>query len=79
MPETITTPDFEQIAKQILASGGLYDDFMLTLSIVEQLRLVWNARGAADLAAFDALSSLSRDTRQMVRDEFERDLRGLDR
>lgn len=48
MPET---PDFEQIADQIINDhlGTLADS--LRAPIVEQLRLVWNARGAADLKA----------------------------
>jgi hypothetical protein len=48
------TPDFYQIATQFLSGMGMLEDPLLAGPIAEQLRLVWNARGAADLAAFRA-------------------------
>jgi hypothetical protein len=57
MPETITTPDFEQIAKQLTKEGAVHSDedsrLWLRAEIVKQLRLVWNARGAADIAQIE--------------------------
>src|SRR6185295_2374110 len=64
MPDT---PDFDQIARQIavtLSEGRPIDgieeltEFLdvaqrLRVAVVEQLRQVWNARGAADLAALE--------------------------
>lgn len=47
MPET---PDFEQIARRlsgVWADRGAVEG--MTESVAEQLRLVWNARGAADI------------------------------
>lgn len=44
MPDT---PDFDQIALRIV------HDVNVEISIVEQLRLVWNARGAADTQAVE--------------------------
>ena len=47
MPET---PDFEKIARAILeASDGEPGE----TRIAEQLRLIWNARGDADLAKIE--------------------------
>ncbi len=53
MPES---PDFEQIAQALveeLGTPAIYD-VQHVRRIVEQLRQVWNARGAADLKEFDA-------------------------
>jgi hypothetical protein len=43
------TPDFHQIARRIAAEAGYGDDGAMTSMIADELRLVWNARGAADL------------------------------
>ncbi len=52
MPET---PDFDQIARTILeASDGEPGEGR----IAEQLRLVWNARGAADIAKIETELSM---------------------
>lgn len=56
MPE----PDFDQIARRI---AGVWGDSStlkpMTEAIAEQLRLIWNARGAADVARLEAeLSSM---------------------
>ena len=54
-------PDFDQIARQLVDA---YDpdamaDRSIAIDITEQLRLIWNARGAADLVTLEAaLSSL---------------------
>lgn len=47
MPEP---PDFDQIALQLVTQGQARDQ----VAIIEQLRQVWNARGAADRATLDA-------------------------
>jgi hypothetical protein len=49
MPES---PDFDAIAHAI--KWSIPDDKVDTEFIAEQLRLVWNARGAADLATIEA-------------------------
>jgi hypothetical protein len=58
MPET---PDFEAIARRIFPVDDIgHDALAAALSaesrdhLVAQLRLVWNARGQADLNALDA-------------------------
>lgn len=54
MPET---PDFDQVARRLANDGsesGIVDDEH-THAIADQLRLMWNARGAADLAKIDAV------------------------
>jgi hypothetical protein len=54
MPEP---PDFEQIAKRVLLTVTDITDPHYCGSvtqIAEQLRQVWNARGAADIATIDA-------------------------
>jgi hypothetical protein len=56
MPES---PDFEQLAQSIASEAGFTGRGALTSMIAEQLRLVWNARGAADLAAFRAIGNSS--------------------
>lgn len=50
MPETT---DFEAIARQITGRLGFIGSGGYAAMIAEQLRLVWNARGAADIAAID--------------------------
>ena len=55
MPET---PDFDAIAQRLLIAGsedGVVRTIMTRDRIVEQLRHVWNARGAADLAELEAV------------------------
>jgi hypothetical protein len=52
MPEA---PDFDQIAHRIFRQAEVDDSLD---HIVEQLRLVWNARGAADMKAVDEKLSL---------------------
>jgi hypothetical protein len=47
MPET---PDFEQIARQLLVDFDPDWHAETVERITEQLRLVWNARGASDTA-----------------------------
>jgi len=53
MPET---PNFDQIAKSLLlqVAKDLVQTSLAHNHVVEQLRLIWNARGAADLATIDA-------------------------
>lgn len=43
------TPDFDQIAREIVNLGPLNGNL-----VAAQLRLIWNARGEADIAAIDA-------------------------
>lgn len=52
LPET---PDFDQIARQFFDDYvGYVDDPTATLAAIsEQLRLAWNARGAADAQAVE--------------------------
>lgn len=48
--------------------------------IAEQLRLIWNARGAADFAAIDALDRVDLDTPLAAMLTHSQDaIRGLDR
>jgi hypothetical protein len=62
MPET---PDFEEIA-QLIHFGATGETLVLMdediAPIVEQLRLVWNARGAADLTALEPIIGKLGDT-----------------
>ena len=50
------TPDFDQIARKLFDDYvGYVDDPNATLAaIAEQLRLIWNARGAADITKLEA-------------------------
>lgn len=48
MPET---PDLDQIALRLVTQGTARSQ----VALVEQLRLVWNARGAADVVQLDAV------------------------
>jgi hypothetical protein len=72
MPES---PDFEQIADRLVVIHAPFG--ASRAAIAEQLRLVWNARGAADIAKLDALDVLEHgDTYIKI---FDRALRRLDR
>ena len=55
------TPDFDQIARRLAEEMGFFDDSpgSAMSDIIEQLRQVWNARGAADLpgATIDAVTN----------------------
>jgi hypothetical protein len=42
-------PDFEQIARQAISGSEFH-----IRRVTEQLRLVWNARGAADIHAIES-------------------------
>ncbi len=58
MPET---PDFEKMAHAIAMSVPAVTGAAFVLHrthIAEQLRLVWNARGAADIIAIDEVGEL---------------------
>ena len=61
------TPDFDQLARRVVDETGVGrldewdadDPDRVVRAIAEQLRLVWNARGAADLAKIETeLSTL---------------------
>lgn len=72
------SPDFEQLVRTALerwnidpADGPQWARMLEDLA--EQLRQVWNARGAADLDAIDAAVGAGVDTR------IARALKGLDR
>lgn len=84
MPE----PDFEQLARLIGEETGAarldeweYGTFDRALAMIaEQLRQVWNARGAADLAALDATMPYTADGVIVgVRSGVVRAIRRLDR
>jgi len=76
MPET---PDFKKLAHDIAATILSHrDDFVVTANagyVEEQLRLVWNARGAADIAKIEADVSLE----DVYVKNLDRALRSLDR
>jgi hypothetical protein len=75
MPET---PDFDQIATRWIAewrTGKGLGEVTLETLVAEQLRLVWNARGAADLAKIDL--EFADDT--LTLKSLDRALRSLDR
>jgi hypothetical protein len=80
MPET---PDFEQIAERIALRTGAFQaplaDVMAELT--EQLRQIWNARGAVDLAKVEhELSSMMGSTMAgPYCKNLDRALRALDR
>lgn len=82
MPET---PDFEKIASQILDRSPLINvDWkrITAASIAEQLRLVWNARGAADIAKIETILEQPRrevPPRIVTVTTFDLALRRLDR
>jgi hypothetical protein len=61
MPET---PDFDQIARQAISGS----EFHIKL-LAEQLRQVWNARGAADLAAIENEATAQIHTRAELAEE----------
>lgn len=81
------TPDFEKLAQHVLEN--LPDAFLTrgasassaVPAVVEQLRLIWNARGAADLVTIE--SSLSSQMGSTAAGPYvknlDRDLRKLDR
>ncbi len=63
----LDTPDAERIARQLVELGIVADDghsgrgdaAVAVAYVVEQLRLMWNARGAADLANLQAVLSMT--------------------
>lgn len=85
MPET---PDFDAIALRLTAAVAvlpipLEAAHALVTEVREQLRLVWNARGAADVARVDAtLPLLYLDQRNLdgwIAKHLDQALRKLDR
>jgi hypothetical protein len=84
MPET---PDFESIALNALGLVSLSEDPLVETGravmverIAEQLRLAWNARGAADIARLDsALSAVMGALARPYVKNLDRELRKLDR
>lgn len=81
MPET---PDFEQIAHRIAMSlpGAIGPPFVLLREhIWKELRLAWNARGAADLVALEAslASQVGATEAGRIGKNLNRALRALDR
>lgn len=51
------TPDFDQIARTYLARldvSEIGDESRASAELADQLRLVWNARGDADIGALEA-------------------------
>lgn len=80
------TPDFDQIARNMITPIEGDDDERRQLKakvvadIAEQLRLVWNARGAADIALLEAtvVELFERPSPSMAK-TLDRALRTLDR
>lgn len=58
MPET---PNCETVARRIVKLARLFDDDDMARMIAEQLRQVWNARGASDAAVLKS-AGVSADT-----------------
>lgn len=81
MPE----PDFERIAERIALLTGAFQAPLprIMADLAEQLRQVWNARGAADIEKLEAeLSSLMGETAYAVSTygtSLDHALRSLDR
>lgn len=77
MPQT-QTPNFDQIARVLVTAC---DGPTAEMRIAEELRLMWNARGAADVAKVEAtLTSLMGATAcGPYLKNLDRALRGLDR
>jgi len=80
MPE----PDFDQIAARLFDAACHAEDDPATgeHAIAEQLRQVWNARGAADLAATDSpdvLQARDYDNADATYRTIQRALKSLDR
>jgi len=49
------TPDFDQIARRLSVPGVITGDPEVWIRLIaEQLRLVWNARGAADIVQMES-------------------------
>lgn len=73
------TPDFEQIADRLVVSAAPFSPHRA--AVVEQLRLIWNARGASDIAKVEAeLSSMMGATKAgPYIKNLDRALRTLDR
>jgi hypothetical protein len=76
------TPDFDQLARAFMESAtdhgsGSVFGHAVTLALAEQLRQVWNARGAADVAAVKAEVTTG-DEFPLMR-TLDRVVRGLDR
>lgn len=84
MPQ-IDAPDFQKIAERLTEEGAIHSDedsrLDLRGQIAEQLRLVWNARGAADLAKIDheLTSMMGGQAAGPYVKNLDRALRGLDR
>jgi hypothetical protein len=79
MPET---PDFESIAQRLLAEVLDPADPQKPKNIVaiaEQLRLVWNARGAADIAKMEVTLYADGTSRTGFDKMLDHALRSLDR
>ena len=78
MPET---PDFETLARKIGESLTVADLDEARATFAESLRLVWNARGAADMAKVE--SELAQQMGATASGPYvknlDRALRGLDR
>lgn len=55
MPET---PDFDQIARTIADIFGTVGETEKEAAIADRLRLIWNARGAADVTKLDTELSI---------------------
>lgn len=72
MPE----PDFEQIAERLAQGMGAPPEAPAQLA--EELRLIWNARGAADVDAFAQQVTDDGDRIELV-ESTGRAIRSLDR
>lgn len=54
-PTPMSEPDFDQIARRIVKLRADLEDEDMAAMIAEQLRQVWNARGAAGLTAITTM------------------------
>jgi hypothetical protein len=81
MPEI---PDFDQMAERLVdriwSAAAAHPEIAAPPDVVEVLRQVWNARGAADMDAIDAQLAYSPEGIVVgVRQQIDRAIRTLDR
>lgn len=83
MAETATAPDFDQIARRLHNISGAYTSTPRSIpeqEIVDALRQVWNARGAADANALNwELGQHYGEPGYSAAEAINREIRKLDR
>lgn len=82
--QPIPEPDFEQIGWALANEAGYWSreehaGRCVAASIAEQLRQVWNARGAADIVRMDAEVFADGTSREGFTTMLERAIKELDR